>query len=119
MTRADVFALPCRIDAEGDRDAIPVVLMEAMACSLPVITGDLPSIRELVTDGCTGLLHPSDDATALATGLERLAADFELADQLVAAGRVRVAGEIFSGRQRLSIGRGIRLSFTRLDLIPG
>src|SRR5581483_9861289 len=35
MAGADLFALPCRSDSNGDRDGIPVVLMEAMACGVP------------------------------------------------------------------------------------
>ena len=37
LGQTDLFVLPCRTDARGDRDGIPVVLMEAMACCVPVI----------------------------------------------------------------------------------
>ncbi|MEM7577153.1 MAG: glycosyltransferase, partial [Planctomycetota bacterium] len=49
MRGCDVFALPGQPASDGDRDGIPVVLMEAMACGRPVIGGDLPAIRELLT----------------------------------------------------------------------
>ena len=52
----DAFALPCRPAGSGDRDGIPVVLMEAMAAGLPTLGGDLPAIRELIQDGQTGRL---------------------------------------------------------------
>jgi glycosyltransferase involved in cell wall biosynthesis len=90
---ADVLALPCRTDANGDRDGIPVVLMEAMACGLPVVSGDLPAVRELVADGRTGLLVPGADPTALADALGRLAADPSLRNRLGAAGRDHVRAE--------------------------
>lgn len=93
MGSADVFALPCRTDARGDRDGIPVVLMEAMACGLPVVAGDLPAIRELIEDGSSGLLVDGADLNALIRGLETLAAIPELRQQLAASGRQRVEQE--------------------------
>ena len=42
--RASVFALPCRVLEDGDRDGIPNVLMEAMACSVPVVTTGVSGI---------------------------------------------------------------------------
>jgi len=90
---ADVFVLPCRIDDSGDRDGIPVVLMEAMACGTPVVSGDLPAIRELVIDGDTGLLVPLDDSAAITTAIERILADRALASRLAARGRERVIEE--------------------------
>lgn len=56
LQSATIFALLCRVDRHGDKDGIPVVLMEAMACGLPVIAGDLPAVRELVIDQQTGLV---------------------------------------------------------------
>ncbi|MBN9521615.1 glycosyltransferase family 4 protein [bacterium] len=93
VRRADMFVLPCRTDAEGDRDGIPVALMEAMACGLPVIAGDLPAVRELVDGEHTGLIVPANDAPALAAAMQRLMLDAGLAARLAAEGRVRVAGE--------------------------
>lgn len=93
MAAADVFALPCREDQRGDRDGIPVVLMEAMAAGLPVVAGDLPSIRDLVQHDSTGLLVPGDDPTMLAEQLTRLQRDPTLRKRLAHAGREHVAKE--------------------------
>jgi colanic acid/amylovoran biosynthesis glycosyltransferase len=84
---ADLFVLPCRIDASGDRDGIPVSLMEAMAAGVPVISGDLPAIRELVMHEQTGLLVPPDDNRALADAIRRLLNDSLLRCSLGAQGR--------------------------------
>ena len=69
LARSDVFALPCRPDSQGDRDGIPVVLMESMACAVPSISGDLPAVRELVIDEQTGLLVQASDPSGLASAL--------------------------------------------------
>ena len=59
--RATVFSLACRVVDDGDRDGIPNVLVEAMACATPVVTTDVSGIPELVHDGANGLLVPPDD----------------------------------------------------------
>ncbi|MFQ5557332.1 MAG: glycosyltransferase family 4 protein, partial [Acidimicrobiales bacterium] len=84
--RADVFCLPCRVLADGDRDGIPNVLMEAMATGLPVVTTPISGIPELVEDRVNGLLVPPDDVDALAKALLELADDDELRARLSRAG---------------------------------
>jgi glycosyltransferase involved in cell wall biosynthesis len=85
--RADVFCLPTF--AEG----LPIVLMEAMATELPVVTTPVAGIPELVEDRVTGRLVPPSDAGQLADALEELASDPELSRRLGAAGRARVLEE--------------------------
>jgi colanic acid/amylovoran biosynthesis glycosyltransferase len=65
---ADVFCLPSY--AEG----VPVVLMEAMATELPVVTTRIAGIPELVRDGDTGLLVEPGRPALVAAAVERLAA---------------------------------------------
>jgi glycosyltransferase involved in cell wall biosynthesis len=93
---ADVFALACRVDGDGDRDGIPNVMVEAMAAGLPVVSTAVSGIPELVRDGENGLLVPPEDPRALASALLKLAADAPLRDRLAAAGRGTVA-ERFDG----------------------
>jgi glycosyltransferase involved in cell wall biosynthesis len=66
---------------------IPNKVFQALACACPVITGDTPAARELLTDGVDALLVPPGDARALADAVRRLAADAGLAARLADAGR--------------------------------
>jgi glycosyltransferase involved in cell wall biosynthesis len=89
--RWDAVVLPSVPTAEGDREGVPVSLIEAMAAGVPVLSTASGAIPELVTEG-SGLLVPPADAPALAAALERLR-DPELRRQLSAAGRERVETE--------------------------
>lgn len=90
---ADVAVLASQPTREGKREGIPVVLMEAMASGLPVVSSILSGIPELVDQESTGLLVPPADAVALADALERLARDPALRQRMGAAGRAKVARE--------------------------
>lgn len=78
MERADVLVLPST--AEGR----PVVVLEAMAASLPVVVSDIDGSRELIDDGRTGYLFPPGDADKLADFLEILS-DVEVRKHLAAS----------------------------------
>jgi glycosyltransferase involved in cell wall biosynthesis len=88
---AAVFALPCRVLENGDRDGLPNVVVEAMAHGLPVASTTLAGVREAVVDGECGLLVPPGDAFGLAEALERLLSDGALRSRLGAQARRRVA----------------------------
>jgi glycosyltransferase involved in cell wall biosynthesis len=87
---ATLFALPCRVLADGDRDGIPNVLVEAMASGLPVVATRISAIPELVRDGENGLLVPERSAGELAAAIERLLADAPLRRGLAASARLGV-----------------------------
>lgn len=89
-TGIDALALPCRVAPDGDRDGVPVALMEAMARGVPVVTTAVGGIGELVEDGRTGLLVPPDDPIALRASLARLAGDPRLRRALGRGGREHV-----------------------------
>jgi colanic acid/amylovoran biosynthesis glycosyltransferase len=84
---ASVFCLPSF--AEG----VPVVLMEAMAMGVPVVTTRIAGIPELVEDGRGGLLVAPGRADELAAALRRLLLDAELRHGLAAGGRDKVLSE--------------------------
>jgi glycosyltransferase involved in cell wall biosynthesis len=75
------------------------VLLEAMACSRPVVITDTPGVREYVRDGETGVVVQPGDADALATGVGELLADSDRAGALGAAGRMAVE-EYFTTRKQ-------------------
>lgn len=81
---ADVFCLPSF--AEG----IPVVLMEAMAMGVPVVSTRVMGIPELVTDGDSGVLVRPGEVGDLVDVLARLAADPAERARLAAGGREAV-----------------------------
>ena len=95
LARCRAFVLPCRIDADGDRDGMPTVLVEALARAVPVVSTDVVGIGELVVDGETGLLVPPEDVDALAAALDRVLAEPALAARLGLAGR-RLVHERYS-----------------------
>jgi glycosyltransferase involved in cell wall biosynthesis len=99
MQSAGIFAMPSVVTPRGDRDGIPVALMEAMASGLPVVSTRVSGIPELVEDGATGLLAEPGDAAGLAACLERLLADPALAAALARRARERVEREFDVGTE--------------------
>lgn len=114
LSRADMLVLPSF--AEG----VPVVLMEAMASSLPVVSTRIAGIPELVTDHEAGFLAPAGDMETLVARIDTLLSDPERARQMGAAGRAMVerdfdlaseAGwlsEIFTGSLAGTLPQGLR-----------
>lgn len=93
MHGLDAFVLACKQDANGDMDGIPVVLMEAMSQSVPVISTRLSGIPELVVDAKTGLLAEPGNPADLAARIDQLLGSTELRDALSAAARTHVERE--------------------------
>jgi len=83
MAAMDVVVLASY--AEG----IPRVLMEAAAMGRPAVGTDVRGTREVITDGETGYLVPSRDASALAEAISRLAAEPALRRRMGRAARRR------------------------------
>lgn len=91
MTAADLLFLPSRYEG------IALVLYEAMACGLPVVTANVGGQRELVTPSVGVLIEPSDERTEAAnyaTALTELLVDAGRRQRLGEAGRALV-GERF------------------------
>ncbi len=84
LESADCMVLPSY--AEG----LPMAILEAMACGLPIISTKVGAIPEVITDGVEGFLIEPGDIEALADRIVRLGQDEQLRRQMGAAGRVRV-----------------------------
>jgi colanic acid/amylovoran biosynthesis glycosyltransferase len=75
---ASVFALPCIVGEDGNRDGLPTVLLEAMALGTACVSTDITGIPEILHHEETGLQVPQREPLALANALERLLTDSEL-----------------------------------------
>ena len=93
LYRASAFVLPSVVTPTGDRDGIPVALMEAMSAGLPVVSTQVSGIPELVIDGDTGLTAPERDAATLAGRIEQLLADAGLRERLAQRARELVEAQ--------------------------
>jgi colanic acid/amylovoran biosynthesis glycosyltransferase len=82
-----IFCLPSVTSSNGDQEGIPVVLMEAQALGIPVISTFHTGIPEVVFDGKSGFLVPEKDVDALAEKLEYLIEHPEIWDQMGRYGR--------------------------------
>lgn len=71
MAASQLFVLPCRIGADGNRDSMPVAIKEAMAAGLPVVATATAGIPEMVDDD-VGRLVPPENPGALASAMYEL-----------------------------------------------
>ena len=78
MQEATIVVVPSNVSADGDRDGIPNVILEAFVSGTAVVASDLVSIREAVRDRQTGLLFAAGDADSLAAAIRRLLEDPQL-----------------------------------------
>jgi colanic acid/amylovoran biosynthesis glycosyltransferase len=92
MRRADLFVLPSRVAADGDRDGLPNVLMEAASQRLPILSTPVSAIPEFIESGTHGLLT-DDSPEALASAIARIAADPATAADWADAAEARLRAE--------------------------
>jgi len=99
LAAGDVGLVPNRSKPPiSSRYTSPLKLFEAMAAGLPLVASDLPSLRELLTHDVDAWLVPSDDAAALATGIQTLLDDAPRRARLARAFAARAAQHDWNGR---------------------
>ncbi len=86
---ATMMVLPCVVDDDGNRDALPTVLLEALAAGLPVVSTPIVGVAEIVDDGACGVLVPPGEAAPLARAIASLLRSPGERARLAAAGRLR------------------------------
>ena len=87
MDQADILLAPSITGDDGDQEGIPVVLMEAFARGLPVISSYHSGIPELVKNGISGFLVPERDVNALEKKIKCLIVEHTLREKMALAGR--------------------------------
>ncbi len=116
MRRAWLLAAPSVTAADGDREGLPTVVVEAAASGLPIVATDHSGIPEAVTDGATGFLVPERDVAALADRLSRLLGSADLRMRMSAEARALAEARFDLARQTAILeGHYDRLLSARSD----
>jgi glycosyltransferase involved in cell wall biosynthesis len=115
--RADIFALACEVQSDGDRDGIPNVIVEAMALGIPVVSTRISGIPECVEDGVSGVLVAEKDPVACANGIAALLDRPEWAKQLGQAGRAKVEKDFDALRNVKKIGAALRQAMGEAETV--
>lgn len=87
MMNCDLFVLAASVSPSGDRDGIPVVLMESLALGIPTISTEVSGIPELIKNFETGLLVPEKNPDALSDAMLLFIHDNDSRKRLSLAGR--------------------------------
>ena len=100
LRTASILVLPNSASAISERYTSPLKLFEYLALGRPIVASNLRSIREVLTDERTALLVPPDNPGALASALDRLDSDRELAASLGRAARALASEYTWEKRAR-------------------
>lgn len=87
LPQADLFVLSSR------REGLPMVLLEAMACGLPIVSTNVGGIGEVVAEGVNGFLVPPENPDLLAEAIERMLTDSDRTGKISYANREKVVSE--------------------------
>ena len=105
MGRAAVFALPCVIGEDGNRDALPTVLLEALAAGTPAVSMPVGGVAEILAEGRCGGLVPVGDTAALQAAIGELLRHPARGAQLARLGREHAEAR-FDLRRNVATLRG-------------
>ncbi len=90
VSGASFFVLPCIEAANGDRDGIPVALIEAMGMGVPCVSTVISGVPELIENGVSGILVRPGSSTRLAEAMENLIVENELSQRIGEESRKKV-----------------------------
>jgi colanic acid/amylovoran biosynthesis glycosyltransferase len=108
----DILVLPSIVTDSGEKEGIPVAIIEAMSCRVPVVstqTGGIPELFEGVEDA---LLVPPRDPAALAEAIERLVTNPDLRERLIESGRRQVEDRFAVERVAAELARRFEMCRT-------
>ncbi|GAB4283249.1 MAG: glycosyltransferase family 4 protein [Candidatus Promineifilaceae bacterium] len=100
--QATIFALPCVVGKDGNRDGLPTVLLEAMACKIPVVSTPVTGNPEIIDDGVNGRIVPPNNAEALAEALADLLQNPQKREVMGTAARQKVT-QTFNVQKNVAI----------------
>jgi glycosyltransferase involved in cell wall biosynthesis len=114
LREADLFVLPSKEAASGDRDGLPNVIMEAASQGLAIVATDFAGIPEFLRDGVEGRLVPPGEWELLSNALNLLAREPAERGRLGAAAYERLRRDfameggidVLEERLRAAIGSG-------------
>jgi len=84
---ADIFVLPSIVNEEGETEGLGVVLLEAMACEVPVVGSGVGGIPDIIKDHETGLIAGQKDPDSLAEKIIKLLSNDRLRTKLIKNGK--------------------------------
>lgn len=105
MHEAAVFAAPCVVGTDGNRDGLPTVLLEAMAAGAACVSTPVTGIPEVIQHGVTGLLVPERSPLALADALQALLTDVATRRALAHRARQLIEREFNTDRSAARLRR--------------
>jgi glycosyltransferase involved in cell wall biosynthesis len=110
MRRCHCLILPSRRTAEGDRDGLANVLLEAAALGLPIVTTNAGSAGDFV-DASTGLIVEPENPAALAAAIRRVFMNPEATQERCRAARARVEADFDIEKNIAVLARAFKANF--------
>jgi colanic acid/amylovoran biosynthesis glycosyltransferase len=114
LPKADCYVQPSIVTANGKMEGIPVSLMEAMACSVPVIATSISGVPELVQDQVTGLLVPPDNVDALVLAIKSIYKDTLSRKRMTKRGRELVKQQFSLSKNVIELSELLKTSLETL-----
>ncbi len=114
VSAASFFVLPCMEAPNGDKDGIPVALMEAMGMGVPCISTRVSGIPELIENNISGILVKPGSPEELADAMEAMLYGNEKADRLGDSGRGKIlANHLPSKQAHILVKNFVRITAER------